>query len=384
MKKRFRTEILLTQSQKTKFFQIRGVCRYVYNMFIAYNQERYKNGAPYMSAKSFSVWLNNEYIPNNPDKYWIKDVYSKAVKQSLEDANTAFMRFFKGQSAFPKYKKRIVDKPKMYFVKNNKKDCLCERHRIKVPSLGWVQLKEKGYIPTTKDGYIISSGTIDCIAGKYYISVVVEVPEIQNHNNGNDGIGIDLGVKEFAIISNGKKYKNINKTEKVKKLEKKLKREQRRLSYKYENKKKGGATQGKNIQKQREKVQKIHHQLANIRDNYVKTTVSEIVKTKPSFITIEDLNVKGMMKNHHLSKAIQQQKLYDFRRILIEKCKENGIELRIVDRWFASSKICHNCGQIKKDLKLSDRIYKCDCGYTEDRDFNASLNLRDASIYKIA
>ncbi len=384
MKKRFLTEILLTQGQKTKFFQTRGVCRYVYNMFIAYNQERHRNREPYMSAKSFSVWLNNEYIPNNPDKYWIKNVYSKAVKQSLENANIAFMRFFKGRSAFPRYKKRITNEPKMYFVKNNKTDCHCERHRIKVPSLGWVRLKEKGYIPTTKDGYATSSGTIDCIAGRFYISVVVEVPETHNHSNMGDGIGIDLGVKDFATVSDGRKYKNINKTTKVKKLEKKLKREQRRLSRKYENKKKGGAAQGKNIQKQREGVQKIHHQLANIRDNYVKTTVSEIVKTKPSFITIEDLNVKGMMKNRHLSKAVQQQKFYGFRRILAEKCKENGIELRIAGRWFPSSKICHCCGQIKKGLKLSDRIYKCDCGYTEDRDFNASLNLRDASIYNIA
>lgn len=148
--------------------------------------------------------------------------------------------------------------------------------------------------------------------------------------------------------------------------------------------KKGGTTQGKNIQKQREKVQKIHRQLASIRDNYIKTTVSEIVKTKPSYITIEDLNVKGMMKNRHLSKAVQQQKFYDFRKILTEKCKENNIELRVVDRWFPSSKICNCCGCVKKDLKLSDRIYKCDCGYVADRDFNASLNLRDAKIYNIA
>ena len=188
-------------------------------------------------------------------------------------------------------------------------------------------------------------------------------------------IGIDLGIKDLAICSDGNTYKNINKTAKVKKLEKKLKREQRKLSRKFENKKKGGTTQGKNIQKQREKVQKIHRQLANIRDNYIKTTVSEIVKTKPSYITIEDLNVKGMMKNRHLSKAVQQQKFYDFRKILTEKCKENNIELRVVDRWFPSSKICNCCGCVKKDLKLSDRIYKCECGNVIDRDFQASLNL---------
>ena len=384
MKKRFLTEILLTPQQQNKFFQTRGTCRYVYNMFLAQNQEWYKQGKKYMSAKDFSVWLNNEYISDNPDKAWIKDTYSKAVKQSLENAHTAYIRFFKGKSKFPKFKKKGKDEPKMYFVKNNKTDCVCERHRIKIPSLGWVQLKEKGYIPTTKDGYNVSSGTIDYIVGKFYISALVEVPDKPESNNDNRGIGIDLGIKNLAIVSNGSTYKNINKTARVKKLEKKLKREQRKLSRKYEHKKKGGATQGKNIQKQIEVIQKVHHTLVNIRDNYIKTTVNEIVKTKPSYITIEDLNVSGMMKNKHLAKAVQQQKFYQFRQILTQKCKENGIELRIVDRWFPSSKVCNCCGQIRKDLKLSDRIYKCDCGYTEDRDYNASLNLRDATIYEVA
>ena len=353
-------------------------------MFLAQNQEWYKQGKKYVSAKGFSVWLNNEYIPNNPDKVWIKDVYSKAVKQSLENAHIAYTKFFKGESKFPKFKKKGKNEPKMYFVKNNKTDCICERHKIKIPSLGWVKLKEKGYIPTTKDGYIVSSGTIDYIAGKFYISALVEVPDKQKSNNSNEGIGIDLGIKDLAIISNGSTYKNINKTTRVKKLEKKLKREQRSLSRMYENKRKGGTTQGKNILKQIEVVQKIHHKLANIRDNYIKTTVNEIVKTKPSYITIEDLNVSGMMKNRHLAKAVQQQKFYQFRQILTQKCKENCIELRIVDRWFPSSKICNCCGQLKKNLKLSDRIYRCDCGYTEDRDYNASLNLRDAIIYEVA
>ena len=384
MKKRFLTEILLTPQQQNKFFQTRGTCRFVYNMFLAQNQEWYKQGKKYMSAKDFSVWLNNEYIPDNPDKAWIKDTYSKAVKQSLENAHTAYTRFFKGKAKFPKFKKKGKNEPKMYFVRNNKTDCVCERHRIKIPSLGWVQLKEKGYIPTTKDGYIVSSGTIAYIAGKFYVSALAEVLDKQESNNVNEGIGIDLGIKNLAIVSDGSTYKNINKSVRVKKLEKKLKREQRKLSRRYENKKKGETTQGKNILKQIEMVRKVHHKLTNIRDNYIKTTVNEIVKTKPSYVTIEDLNVRGMMKNKHLAKAVQQQKFYQFRQLLTQKCKENGIELRIVDRWFPSSKICNCCGQIKKDLKLSDRIYKCDCGYTEDRDYNASLNLKDATIYEIA
>ena len=271
----------------------------------------------------------------------------------------------------------------MYFVKNNPTDCFCERHRIKIPSLGWVRIKEKGYIPTTKDGYVIKSGTVSIKAGRYYVSVLIEIQNNKVANNSNEGIGIDLGIKDFAIISNGKTYKNINKSARLKKLEKQLRREQRCLSRKYENLKKGESTQ-KNIQKQKLKVQKFHHILDNIRTDYINKTIAEIVKTKPSYITIEDLNVSGMMKNRHLSKAVASQKFYEFRSKLKAKCDENSIELRIVDRFYPSSKLCHCCGYIKKDLKLSDRIYRCSCGYVEDRDLNAALNLRDATTYEVA
>ena len=215
------------------------------------------------------------------------------------------------------------------------------------------------------------------------MSVLVEIPDAKIANNSNDGIGIDLGLKDLAIVSNGKTYKNINKSARVKKLEKKLRREQRCLSRKYENLKKGESTQ-KNIQKQKLKVQRLHHKIDNIRTDYINKSIAEIVKTKPSYITIENLNVSGMMKNSHLSKAVASQKFYEFRTKLKAKCDENGIELRVVDRWYPSSKICHCCGAIKKDLKLSDRIYRCDCGYVEDRDFNAALNLRDALTYEVA
>ena len=336
-----------------------------------------------MTGKSFSVWLNNEYIPNNSDKTWIKEVYSKAVKKSIEDGYTAFTRFFKHQSAFPKFKKKSKSDVKMYFVKNNPKDCRCERHRINIPTLGWVRIKEKGYIPTTKSGLVIRSGTISEKAGRYYVSVLIDVPQKDVEKPTNQGIGIDLGIKDLAICSNGQVFKNINKTVKIKSLEKKLRREQRCFSRKYKSLKKGESTQ-KNIQKQKLKVQKLYHRINNIRTDYINKTIAEVVKTKPSYITIEDLNVSGMMKNKHLSKAVASQKFYEFRTKLKAKCGENGIELRIVGRWYPSSKMCHCCGAIKKDLKLSDRIYRCSCGYVEDRDFNASLNLRDAATYEIA
>ena len=382
MLKSFKTEINPTKEQIVKINKTIGTCRYIYNFYISYNKELYENNKEFMSGKSFSVWLNNEYIPNNPDKLWIKEVSSKSVKKSIENGYTAFVNFFKHKSDFPNFKKKNISDVKMYFVKDNKTDCLSERHRIKIPTLGWVRLKEKGYIPTSKDGFIIKSGTISYKAGKYYISVLIDMPKQNIQVNNNLGIGIDLGLKDFAICSDGSVYNNINKTIGIKKIEKKLKREQRKLSRKIVSSK-NNSTQ-KNLKKQKLKVQKLYQRLTNIRTDYLNKTINSIVKTKPSFIVIEDLNVSGMMKNKHLSKAVAQQKFFEFKTKLINKCKEYGIELRVVDRWYPSSKLCHNCGHIKKDLKLKDRTYICsECGYIEDRDINASLNLRDAKTYTI-
>lgn len=384
--KTFKTEIKLSKDQKIKIHKTIGVARFVYNFYIAENKKFYKKNKSFLSAYDFSKWLNNEFIPNNKDYSWIKDVSSKSTKQSIRNAETTFKRFFKGLSGFPRFKKKNKSNVKMYFVKDNKTDCICERHRIKIPTLGWVRLKEKGYIPTTEDGYTITSGTVSYDAGKYYVTCLVSVEDFKKEKLNDFGLGVDLGISKFATVSNGKVYKNINKTNKIKKIEKKLKREQRKLSRKlenYKNKKKGGATH-KNIDKQILKVQKLYKKLNNIRTDYINKIISKLVKIKPAYITIEDLNVSGMMRNRHLAKAIASQKFYEFRVKLKVKCEVYGIELRIADRFYPSSKICHNCGNIKKDLKLSDRIYVCDCGYKEDRDLNASLNLRDTKSYVLA
>ena len=390
MLKSYKTEINPTQEQIQKINKTIGTCRFIYNFYLVHNKELYDKGKKFMTAKSFSVWLNNEFIPDNPGYQWIKEVSSKSVKKSMENACTAFTKFFKKQSNFPRFKKKNKSDVKMYFVKTNMKTIIqCERHRIKIPTLGWVKLKEKGYIPQSQYGYVIKSGTVSCKAGRYYVSVLIDIPEVEKSELNDFGLGIDLGVKEFAVISNGIIKKNINKSARLKKLEKQLKREQRCLSRKYEdlkkhNKKMEGEATRQNIQKQVLKVQRLHHRIDNIRTDYINKIIAEIVKTKPSYITIEDLNVKGMMKNKHLSKSVASQKFYEFRIKLEAKCKELGIELRIVDRWYPSSKLCHECGCIKKDLKLSDRDYICQCGYHTDRDYNASLNLRDAISYKIA
>ena len=389
--KSYKTEINPTSEQKQAINRTIGVCRFIYNFYLAHNQEVYESEKRFVSGMNFSKWLNNEFIPNNSEFSWIKDVSSKSVKQSIMNAERAFKSFFKGKSKFPKFKKKNKSNVKMYFVKTDARAIIsCERHRIKIPTLGWVRLKEKGYIPTNPNTHIIKSGTISCKAGRYFVSVLVEQEETTKLNLRDFGIGVDLGLKDFAICSNGKIYKNINKGSQIRKLEKKLKREQRSLSRKYESYKKqnkilkGGATR-QNIQKQKLKVQKFHQRLGNIRTDYVSKVIAELVKTKPMWITIEDLNVSGMMKNRHLSKSIAQQKFFEFRVKLLAKCNEYGIELRVADRFYPSSKTCHKCGCIKSDLKLSDRIYTCsECGYTADRDFNASLNLRDCQTYRIA
>lgn len=382
--KSFKTEINPSEEQKVRIYKTIGTCRFIYNFYLSHNKELYDKGEKFMSSNKFRLWLNNEFLPDNPDKMWIKEAYSKAVTQAVNHAQTAFKKFFDHKTAFPRFKKKGKSDVKMYFVRNNPKDCRCERHRIHIPSLGWIRIKEKGYIPTTKDGYIIKSGTVSIKAGRFYVSALVEVPDRKITEPFNEGIGIDLGLKEFAVVSNGRIYKNINRSARIRKLEKQLIREQRRLSRKYEDLKKGETTQKANIQKQKRKVQKLHQRIQNIRTDYMNKIIAEIVKTKPSYITIEDLNVKGMMKNRHLSKAVASQKFYEFRRKLQAKCTEKGMELRIADRWYPSSKKCHCCGCINKELKLSDRIYQCGCGYVEDRDFNAALNLRDARTYKTA
>ncbi len=387
MKRAYKIEINPTDEQKSKIHRTIGVSRFVYNFYIARNKEIYQRKGKFISGMDFSKWLNNEYIPNNQEVKWIKEVSSKATKQAIMNGDKAFRDFFKKAKGFPKFKKKKNQDVKAYFPKNNKTDWILERHRAKIPTLGWVRLKEFGYIPINS---VVKSGTVSQKADRYYVSILVEDDYIEVSKSTNEGVGIDLGVKEFAVCSEGSKFKNINKTSTFKKVEKKLKREQRKLSSKYESLKirnkniKEGRATGQNIQKQIVKVQKLHQRLTNIRTNYINKTVSKIVKQKPSYVTIEDLNVKGMMKNKYLSKAIASQKFFEFKTKLMSKCKQNNIELRIVDRFYPSSKTCSNCGKIKKDLKLSDRIYKCDCGFTIDRDLNASINLKNAKEYKIA
>ena len=384
MYKALKIELKLTVAQKIQVCQTIGTERFIYNEYIKYNQEQYELGNKFVSANDFSKYINNVYLPNNPDKKWIKDVSSKSVKQAMIYGEKAFKKFFKGLSAFPVFKKKGKNELGAYFVKNNKTDFEFYRHKIKIPTLKFVRVKEYGYIPKNT---IIKSGTITKIADRYFLSLIMEVEDtVKAINTSTKGLGVDLGIKDTAICSNGKVFKNINKTKKVKKLKKKLKREQRKMSrsVEYSKSKKIKLKECKNFNKKKLKVQKLFYRLNCIRDDYNNKIVDEITRAKLKYITIENLKVSSMMKNKHLSRAIQEQNFYAIRTKLINKCKERNIELRLVDIFYPSSKTCSCCGSIKKNLKLSDRIYKCcNCGIEIDRDYNASINLEKAKIYKV-
>ena len=301
------------------------------------------------------------------------------------NAEIAFKRFFKKKSGFPRFKKKNGQDVKMYFPKNGNGDWTIERHCVQVPTVGKIKLKEFGYLPVD---VIVKSGTVSQKAGRFYVSITVDVPERKYIQSGKTPLGIDLGIKDFAILSDGTKYKNINKTAIIRRLKKKLRREQRRLSRKFENKKKRdekSTTFFANISKNVLKVQKLYHRLTSIRTDYVNQVINDIVKREPSYIVIEYLNVSGMMKNRHLARAVAECKFYEFRTKLMKKCHERGIELRLADRFYPSSKTCHACGHVKHDLKLSERTYVCsECGNVIDRDYQAALNLRDVKEYEVA
>ena len=382
--KAYKTEIKLNKEQKHLFKLNQSACRFVYNLFISENKARHERKEKYLNNFAFSKWLNNEYLPNNHDKIWIKEAYSKAVRNAIDNCHQAYQRAFKNKKGFPKFKKASTDKTGIYFVRQSLSQPIkCVKHKIKIPKLGWVTLKEFSYLPTNENQII--NGTITKRANRYFISVITDENfSGMSQLNHNDGVGIDLGIKELAVLSDGTQYANINKTKKVKKLEKRLKRQQRALSRKFEVRKKDKSIQTyKNIEKNKLEVEKCHFRLEQIRNAYINKVIDDIIRKKPRFITIEDLAIKNMMKNKHLSKTIQNQKFYYFKQVLIQKATKHNIEIREVGRFYPSSKMCSCCGKINKNLKLSDRIYKCDCGNILDRDVNAAINLRDSKEYSI-
>ena len=371
--------LLPNNKQKTKLFQYANTSRFAYNWALGREQENYKNGGKFISDCD----LRKEFTQlKKTEKYfWLNEISNNVTKQAIKDACNAYKKFFKGYSKFPKFKSRKYSTPSFY--QDNVKIKFTDTH-VKIEGfaaskkknkqrLNWIRLAESCRIPTDCN---YSNPRIKYDGINWWITVGVEYEDCTVILS-NEGIGIDLGIKDLAICSDNNKYQNINKTRTVKKLEKRKRRLQRNISRSYEKNKKGESyCKTNNVIKKEKLLLKLSHRLTNIRQNYLHQTTSEIIKREPSFICIEDLNVSGMMKNKHLSKAVQQQCFYEFRRQIEYKATWNNIPVIVADRFFPSSKLCSCCGAIKKNLKLSDRIYRCECGNVIDRDYQAALNLK--------
>ncbi len=379
MIKAIKVMLIPNNVQQTKMFQYAGAARFAFNWALAKEKENYEKGGKFIPDTE----LRKEFTRlRNSDEYaWLLNVSNNVTKQAIKDACTAYKNFFKGKQRYPKFKSKKKSIPKFY--QDNVKIQFSDTHvkfvsfsssrKANKQKLNWVRLAEHGRIPTDAK-YMNPRISFDGL--NWWISVCVEFPDYKE-DLSDEGIGIDLGIKDLAICSDTNKYKNINKSQTVKKLEKRKRRLQRSVSRKYEqNKEKGKYCKTCNVIKNENLLLKVNHRLTNIRKNYLNQTTSEIVNRKPRFICIEDLNVGGMMKNRHLSKAVQNQGFFEFRKQLEYKCNDSGIQLIVADRFYPSSKLCSCCGKIKKDLKLSDRTYRCECGNVIDRDFQASLNLR--------
>jgi putative transposase len=372
MIKSFKIMLKPNNRQNTKLFQCAGVARWAYNWTLAKQQENYKNGGKFILDGELRKQITQ--IKKTEKFKWLNDISNNIPKQAIKDACNSYKRFFKHQAQFPKFKSKKKSKPSFYSRYDRINFNLTH---VRLEKFGWIKLYEKDRIPYGADTkYINPRVSFDGI--HWWISVGVEFPnniEIPT----NQGIGIDIGIKDLAICSDKNIYKNINKTKRVKKSGKKRRRLQRQISRKYLMNKEGSRYKKTcNIIKLENKLLKLNHRLANIRHNYLHQTTTEIIKRNPSFIVLEDLNVKGMMKNKHLAKAIQQQCFYEFYRQIQYKSEWNNIKFIVADRWYPSSKICSECGHIKKDLNLSDREWICpSCGTVHDRDYNASVNLRN-------
>ena len=380
MIKTIRVMLLPNNKQKTKLFQYANTARFAYNWSLGREQDNYKKGGKFISDND----LRKEFTQlKKTDEYvWLNNISNNVTKQAIKDACLAYKNFFKGYTKFPRFKSKKHSTPNFY--QDNVQIKFTDTH-VKVEGfavskkknkqkINWIRLAEHGRIPTENVKYMNPRIKYDGL--NWYITVGVEC-EDSTTSPQNEGIGIDLGIKDLAICSDGSKYKNINKTQRVKKLEKRKRRLQRSISRRYEKNKKGGSyCKTSNIIKREEKLLRVYHKLTNIRQNYLHQVTTKIINRKPKFIVLEDLNVKSMMKNKHLSKSVQQQCFGEFRRQIEYKSAWNNIHVVIADRFFPSSKLCSCCGNIKKDLKLSDRVYRCECGNIIDRDYQASLNLK--------
>lgn len=383
MIKSIKIMLIPNNKQKTKLFQYSGASRFAYNWTLARQKENYANGGKFISDND----LRKEFtqLKKTNEYNWLNDISNNVTKQAIKDACDSYRRFFKGYSKFPKFKSKKKSKPSFYqdnvkikFTNTHVKlEGFATNKKKNKQKLNWIRLAEKDRVPFG-EGVKYANPRITFDGLNWFVSVSIEYSDSINLPI-NDGIGIDLGVKDLAICSDGIVYKNINKSKEVKKLEKKKRRLQRKVSKKYLLNKKGGSYRKTcNIIKSEKQLLKVSRRLTNIRQNYLHQVTTEIIKRNPSFISVENLNVGGMMKNRCLSKAVQQQSFYEFKRKIQYKSEWNNIKFIEIDRWYPSSKTCSECGCVKSDLKLSDREFVCpSCGIVLDRDYNASVNIKN-------
>lgn len=368
MIKSFKVKLKVNNKIRTFFNNNCSISRFAYNWALNREIENHKNGNKFLSNYD----LRKELTKLKKTEFnFLYNYDCNIPKQAIKDCERAFKTFFKNKKGYPKFKSK----------KNNKQSFFIDNYCIKIfkdgckiPNLKRkIRFYEKNYIPDGLKSYSNPRITTDGI--DWFLSVGVEV-EDKNIELTNEILGIDLGLKELAVCSNGKVYHNNNKSKKIKLLRKRQKRIQRRISKKYKmNKHENKFIKTNNIRKLEKRNLKIYIKLTNIQRDYFNKVVLDVVRTKPQVIVLEDLNIKGILKNKHLSKSIQQSSLYLFKTLLINKANEYRIKIIEADRFYPSSKMCSNCGQIKSDLKLKDRVYKCDCGLEIDRDLNAAINL---------
>lgn len=350
-----------------------GSCRYIYNYMLAKQEELYKAGEKHLSR--FDMINLIKPLKNDGEHDWLKEVSYTSLQRICGDLNEAYQGFFKKRAGFPKFKSKKRSKPNfpiresVYFK---------DERFVVIEKIGKVKFKTDFNLPIGR-GRKFSNPRISNVNDKWILSFGME-SENQAPVLTDKSMGIDLGVKDSAIVACGDKklvFHNINKSKKVRFIKKKQTHLQRSISRKYEANRQGKKyIKTQNIERAETKLRKLYAKLANIRSNYIHQSTHAIVSLLPKRVVMEDLNVAGMMKNRHLSKSIQEQCFYEWIRQIKYKCEWNGIEFVQVGRFYPSSKKCSCCGEIKTNLKLSDRIYKCDkCGAVIDRDYNDALNL---------
>ena len=387
MIKAIKVRLYPTKIQEELMFKSAGIARFSYNWGLAFLNKYYEENKKILSIGE----LRKEFtkIRNDEEFSWLKEVSSEIPQQALKDLGESFKKFFRKESSFPRFKKK--GKCEVSFFHLNNKFIVKDKY-IKLEKIGYVKIKDEGRLPIgnyKRDKIKVLNPRIKFNGRFWCLSLALEVEDKTDTDLTDESIGVDLGIKDLAIVSNiDKPFKNINKSKEVKRLNKKLKRLQKQVSRKYDMLKSSNTfkkgeklSKTQNIIKIEKQIKIIHKKIVDIRLNHIHQTTNTIVKTKPCRVVVEDLNVKGMMKNKHLSKAISEQCFNKFIAILEYKCKWNGIEFVKADRFYPSSKLCSCCGAIKKDLRLKDRVYKCSCGLSIDRDKNASINLAN---YKLA